>query len=446
MASTVVGLFDDRDHAQQAVQDLISAGIDRSKISVVAADTEGKFQKSSVDESGTLAGEGALSGATSGALVGGIFGLLVGAGALAFPAVGLVAIGPISGLLTGAGIGAVSGGIIGGLIGLGIPEEHAETYAEGVRRGGTLVTVQANDNQTSQIESILDRDGAVDIDERRAQYQAQGFTKFDANAPVIQEKTMSDQPRYQIPNTTTTETTEIVEEVQPTNLQATTPPVVTTQPTNLAEGQKLEVVKEELAVGKREVEQGGVRVRSYVTETPVTEQVTLTEEHVNVERHAVNRPVDAHTLDTFKEGTIELREHAEVPVVAKEARVVEEITIGKTAQQHTETISDTVRETHVDVEQLTNEFRTDFNTRYGQTSGASFEQYQPAYQYGFQASQNNQFQGRDFSTAEADLRTGYEAQNPGLFDTHRDAIQTGYTRGTASGLSGRAYADNPNNR
>ncbi|CAN5407525.1 hypothetical protein BH11ARM2_BH11ARM2_28200 [soil metagenome] len=199
MASTVVGLFDLRDDAQTAVQNLINAGFDRKDISIVAADAKGEFQTTHVDEHGSLAGEGAASGATSGALVGGVFGLLVGVGALAFPAIGLVAIGPLAGLLTGAGIGAVSGGIIGALIGLGIPEEHADVYAEGVRRGGTLVSVYAGDGaDTNRIETILDDAGAVDINERGATWRSSGYTGYDANAPYYtHEQAEMERTRYQ---------------------------------------------------------------------------------------------------------------------------------------------------------------------------------------------------------------------------------------------------------
>jgi len=98
-----------------------------------------------------------------------------------------------------------------------------------------------------------------------------------------------------------------------------------------------------------------VRVYTRITEQPVEEQVTLREEHVNVERHAVNRPVAAADMDAFKEGTIELRETAEEAVVAKQARVVEEVVVNKEATQHTETIRDTVRRTDVDVQEVDDE-------------------------------------------------------------------------------------------
>jgi uncharacterized protein (TIGR02271 family) len=112
------------------------------------------------------------------------------------------------------------------------------------------------------------------------------------------------------------------------------------------------VAEEELHVGKRDVSHGRVRIRSYVVERPVEEQVTLREERVAVERRPVSGTTQAGTLggDPFQERTIEVEERSEEAVVSKEARVVEEVVVRKEADQRTETISDTVRKTEVDVE------------------------------------------------------------------------------------------------
>jgi uncharacterized protein (TIGR02271 family) len=117
---------------------------------------------------------------------------------------------------------------------------------------------------------------------------------------------------------------------------------------NLGE-EAIPVIEERLHVGKRDVNRGRVRVRSYVVETPVQEQVTLHEERVDVERRVVDRPVgDASRL--FEERTIEATESAEEAVVAKEARVKEEVVIRKEAEERTQTVQDTVRRTEVEVE------------------------------------------------------------------------------------------------
>jgi hypothetical protein len=197
VARIVVGLFDEQEDARQAVQDLTRANFPAEKISIVGTDPEGHFQRYKVDDQGSHAGEGAAAGAAGGAVVGGIFGLLVGVGALAFPAIGLVAVGPIAGMLAGAGIGAVSGGLIGALIGWGVPEEEAHTYAEAVRRGGVLVTVHTDDARTDEAERILEARGAVDVEERAERYRQEGFTRFDPTLPALtKEETQRERERF----------------------------------------------------------------------------------------------------------------------------------------------------------------------------------------------------------------------------------------------------------
>jgi|GEM_PF-676239 len=205
MASSVVALFDTHEQAYLAVQQLIASGYDSRAISVVGADTGGHIRKETVDESGNLASAGAISGATSGLLVGGLIGLLVGATALAVPPAGFVVAGPLAGLITGAGIGAVSGGLLGALIGLGIPEEEAHIYAESVRRGGVLVTVQIAGAEALQAETILRNAGAVNIQERGSLYRQSGFATYDPSAPVYtQEEIIAERQRYGVlPQATT---------------------------------------------------------------------------------------------------------------------------------------------------------------------------------------------------------------------------------------------------
>jgi hypothetical protein len=196
MNTTVVGLFDDRETAQESVRDLIDAGFRRENISVVAADPEGSLYKEHVNDEGTIAGEGAATGLTSGAVVGGLLGLLIGAG-LIFVPVGVLAAGPIVGLIAGGAAGAATGGILGGLIGLGVPREEADVYAEGVRRGGTLVTVSTDEENAGRAHSILDRDGAVDVEERAQYYRTEGFSSYDADAPAYTpDQTLAERERY----------------------------------------------------------------------------------------------------------------------------------------------------------------------------------------------------------------------------------------------------------
>ena len=107
-----------------------------------------------------------------------------------------------------------------------------------------------------------------------------------------------------------------------------------------------------MQVGKRTVETGGVRLKSRIVEKPVEENLRLREERVYVNRNTVNRAATDADFDAFKEGEVELREHAEVPVVSKEARIVEEVSLGKETNERNETIRDTVRKTEVDIENI----------------------------------------------------------------------------------------------
>jgi uncharacterized protein (TIGR02271 family) len=114
----------------------------------------------------------------------------------------------------------------------------------------------------------------------------------------------------------------------------------------------LPVIEENLEVGKQEVQTGGARITSRIVERPVQEDINLREEHVNIERTPVDRPISSSDINAFKEEEFELTEHAEVPVVNKEARVVEEVSLNKEVQEREETIKDTLRNTEVDAERI----------------------------------------------------------------------------------------------
>lgn len=124
----------------------------------------------------------------------------------------------------------------------------------------------------------------------------------------------------------------------------------------------LPVIEEEIRIGKRTIETGGVRVQSRVTERPVEETVILREEQVNVERRPVDRAVTQADAAIMKEGTLEVTTMAEEAVVGKQARVVEEVVVGKEVQERTETVRDTVRRTDVEVEEIDADVSTNRNT------------------------------------------------------------------------------------
>lgn len=187
MAKTVVGLMETLGEAQRVVRDLVDSGIERSDIGFMANERHAVPSTAELNESeGEGAASGALAGAGAGAALGGLAGLLLAAAPLAIPGIGpIIAAGPIAAALTGAGIGAVAGGVIGGLTRIGVPEDQAHYYAEGVRRGGILVTVAAeSDAQAEQAADIMRRHGAMDIDQRASEWKKQGWKgRFEADEP-----------------------------------------------------------------------------------------------------------------------------------------------------------------------------------------------------------------------------------------------------------------------
>lgn len=189
MTKTVVGLFDTREAALHSIQHLTDLGIPRDQLSVLARGETDNDVNTLVDNNSTdSAATGATTGAIGGGVLGGALGLLVGIGALAIPGVGpVLAVGPLAAALgaagtttlVGAGIGAVSGGLLGALVGAGIPEEDASYYAEGLRRGGTLVVAHVDDTLVGQTYSVLRQQGAIDIDERGGEWRSEGWERFD---------------------------------------------------------------------------------------------------------------------------------------------------------------------------------------------------------------------------------------------------------------------------
>ncbi len=191
---SVVALFDRFEDAQQAVRNLRDSGYEQTAINMIARDASGEYSRSLGDmersETGEQAGSGAAAGAGVGAVLGGLGGLLVGLGALAIPGIGpVIAAGPIITTLAGAGVGAAAGGIIGALVDLGIPDEHAQYYAEGVRRGGTLVVVHTADDRAESARQILNRFHPVDLETRVATWQAGQWTGFsESGEPMSAEQ------------------------------------------------------------------------------------------------------------------------------------------------------------------------------------------------------------------------------------------------------------------
>jgi len=271
------------------------------------------------------------------------------------------------------------------LFGTDIHDEDTRTYSDAMSRGSALVTVHTDEGRIERAQDVLERYNPIDIDRQ---------------------------------NQATTGTAQ-------------------TLPTDTNREQAIPVVEEELKVGKRSVQRGGVRVYSRVIEQPVEEQLSLREEHVRVERRPVDRPA---TEADFRnpERVIEMTETVEEPVVSKEARVREEVVIGKEADTRTETIRDTVRRTDVNVEQVNSgtreydtDFERDFRTQYASTPGARYENYAPAYQYGYTSAGDARYRGKNWSDVEDTLRTDYLRNNPNSkWDQVKGAVRYGWEKVT----------------
>ncbi len=159
---TVVGLFDERDSAENAIRRLMDDGIDRNSISIAMKDVREASAWNEEIEVNDLSGEGATAGLVSGAGVGALVGIALVGSTVLLPGVGAFLIGgPIAAALTGAGIGAVSGGLIGGLIGAGIPEDEAEHFASGIDRGGIFVSAHIPEAQVAEARRIFDEEGST---------------------------------------------------------------------------------------------------------------------------------------------------------------------------------------------------------------------------------------------------------------------------------------------
>jgi len=285
---TIVGLFSERRHAEQAIRDLKAAGFTEEQIGVAMQNRE--EQQNLMEDTGSQAAEGAAKGAVSGGIVGGLIGLL---GSLLIPGVGPIVVGGVlASALTGAGIGAATGGLIGALMGLGIPEEDAQHFDRGLRSGGTLITVNAGARAQEAIAILRSHE---------ADLGPSGITRYgevDTGAAAVGGRDVAGQER-------------------------------------------LELLEEELDVQKRQVKAGEVRVRKEVVTESRQVEVPVSREELVIER----RPATGRAVDTPIGDDEEIR----VPLMAEEVnvdkhtRVREELEVGKRRVDETRTVRDDVR-------------------------------------------------------------------------------------------------------
>jgi uncharacterized protein (TIGR02271 family) len=276
---------------------------------------------------------------------------------------------------------------VGTLSADGVPAAEAQAYADGVRRGGALVRVDAADDRADRAVAIMERSPAVDRE-----------TRTGAGAARERGRT----------GTREVETGDV----------------------------NIPIVEEELQVGTRQVPRGGVRIYTRVTERPVEETVRLRDETVRVERRPVDRPATEADVAAAKDATVEVTETDEEAVVRKHARVVEEVVVSKDVQEHTETVRDTVRRTEVEVEPVGAEaaraargfetFETDFRHHYTTTfasGGQGYERWAPGYRYGYELARDRRYAGRDWTALEPEARRGWEAQQQGTWEEFKDTVR-----------------------
>ena len=361
---TISAMFDDYAKASSAVGRLEMAGVPSSDISLIGGDRtmRDRTMTDGSDADMSNAASGAETGASVGAALGGGAGLLAGLGMMAIPGVGpVVAVGwlasTLAGAVVGAATGAAAGGIIGSLTSAGIPEEHAHAYAEGIRRGATLVTAKVEPRLMDKARGILEAEGTVDMTERTSVWRQEGWTGRYEAATHTPSTGMDSTVAHVGDHRATTAglsqggsgnlgTSERMSERMP---GPTTDSPYTPTSMQTPNDASIPVVEESLNVGKREVDAGQVRVQARMVEEPVSKSVDLRDEKVTIERRPVDRVLQPDEV-VMPDRTIEAVESREIPMVSKEARVKEEIGLRKDVSNRNETVNDTVRHTEVKVD------------------------------------------------------------------------------------------------
>ncbi|MES2899853.1 MAG: YsnF/AvaK domain-containing protein [Pseudomonadota bacterium] len=374
MQHTLVAVFDNRSDAQQALEDLVASGFGRQEVRLSEGDPSGDASRSLQSSTSTNADDGSI-----GSSIKNFFSDLFG----------------------------------------NDRSQDAHMYSEAVNRGHHVLTLTAaSEPEVERAADIVERYGPIDIDETSQQWSggAMAGQSLSGSSTMQQSAAMSQQSLQ-------------------SGAQSTQGTMQGSQ--QRADTTAIPVIQEELKVGKRQVERGGVRIFQRVVETPVNESVGLREEHVNVERHAVNRPVNPADLNAFQENTIELRETAEEAVVEKTARVVEEVVVGKEVTQRQQQISDTVRHTEVDVQELTADddayFRGHWTSNFA-NAGGTYDDYAPAYRYGNSMARSDLYRGRPWEDVETNLRTDWESRNAGsgsTWENMKSAVRHGWERMTS---------------
>ena len=281
----------------------------------------------------------------------------------------------------------------------GVQGDESRFYAEGVRRGGSLVIARVHDSNVDTAVDVMTRHNPVRYEDRGADYLAD---YDEAGAAYSADQITENTGRY-------------AEQAQ----------------------QRLQEIEEHLKIGKREVVRGGVRVNKYVDTNVEEETLRLRDEEIVVDRTAVNREISPDEADAaFTDKTVELVERDEEAVVEKTATVTGEVAVGKDVNVREETVGGEVRSTRVEVERFAGEaataeptFRSHYDSTYAST-GNDYSTYQPAYAYGMAAGKTHA--GRDYADVESDLRSDYTTRyhdgDDSVWDDVKDAVQHAYNK------------------
>ena len=259
----------------------------------------------------------------------------------------------------GSGDTADTGGFWEDLKRLFVPDDDQAVYGESIRRGGCLLTAEVPADMEDQALDILEQTNAVDVGARSAQWREEGWqvgTSDTASAAPGSELAVGSSglvaPTPGVAFDAAQQAGLGEERSTATGYESTATTGAGDREAASAgrgENEAIPVLEEELRVGKREVGRGSVRVRSYVVERPVEEQVELRQEHVTIERRPVDRDI-APGEAAFQERTIEAVERGEEAVVSKSARVIEEINVRKDVDRDVETVRDSIRKTEVEID------------------------------------------------------------------------------------------------
>ncbi|HEX9171384.1 MAG TPA: YsnF/AvaK domain-containing protein [Telluria sp.] len=313
--------------------------------------------------------------------------------------------------------------------------DRAGVYSNAVSRGNCVLTVTTqSEDEVERAADLVERYGPIDIDEKSSEWSSDSTSGMSAGAMAGTQHS-TQQSMQSGSSATMGSGTRSAQGMNTGNSRQFAE----------SDSQAIPVVREELKIGKREVQRGGVRVYSHVVEEPVSESVNLREEHVKVERRPVDQAIDPSNMQAFQEASIEVRESAEEAVVQKSARVVEEVVVGKEVSNRQEQVRDTVRHTEVEVEKLggtdklsgSNNFsgnnddsyyRSHWNSNYA-SSGKSYDEFAPAYQYGSTARNSDMYRGRPWEEIEPNLRSDWTARNPGsTWESMKAAVRHGWDR------------------